>query len=220
MTRGFVLVYILAPDPVDRNKPQSTLYGETEPLLHREGVRALIGQALREAREQYSLTQDQIAAAVYVSPKTVSAIETGRRNLTPDLLSRLTQQLDNPWLTMEAVAEVTGGAYCTPRLDGDEVDLHRASVWAKTLEELHEAQEALTRLCLVNKPRPDDGRREAVREAMLQLLDARVAMDHMIAVACQDFGLSVCGLYAEHREKLENRGYVRRQKKSRPKAAR
>lgn len=178
----------------------------------------MIGQVLRETREQYSLTQDQVAAIGYVSSKTISAVETGRRNLTTDLLARLTQQLDNPWLTMEAVAEVTGGAYCTPRLDGDEVDLHRASVWAKTLEELQEAQEALTRLCLVNKPRVDDGRREQVREALLQLLDARVAADHMIAVACCDFGLSLNGLYAEHREKLEQRGYV--QKKSRPKAAR
>lgn len=40
----------------------------------------------------------------------------------------------------------------------------------------------------------------------------------MIAVACEDFGLSVTGLYTEHREKLESRGYV--QKKSRTKAAR
>lgn len=111
-----------------------------------------IGQALREARERRGLTQEATGQAGYISGKMVSAIECGRRTVGPDVLERLATKLDYPRLYMEAAAEVTGGVYASPWLDGDGVDLHRASVWAKTCEELNEAIKAVSSADVINAP--------------------------------------------------------------------
>jgi len=181
-----------------------------------------IGEVLREARMQLGITQEQISGIAYVSPKTVSAYETGRRTVSPEVMEVLVKELDDPRLTMEAAATVTGGVYCSPWLDGERVDLHRASVWAKVLEELEEAMHAVGAVCLVNRPQKGDNEAiERVQESLMQLLDARVAIDHYAAVICKDFGLSITAVYQAHRRKLESRGYVKpRQKKAATKAVR
>ena len=174
-----------------------------------------IGEAIRQARAQLGITQQDVGGIAYISPKTVSAIECGRRRIDPDVLGTLVQQLDHPRLTMEAVATVTGGAYCSPWLDGDGVDLHRTSVWAKALEELQEAAEAVAAARVANRPhRATEAEREQVRESLMQVLDARVAIDHYVAVVCEEYQISVGQLYQAHREKLEQRGYVRAKKRA------
>ena len=181
-----------------------------------------IGDVLREARLQLGITQEQVGGIAYISPKTVSAYETGRRTVAPEVMEVLVKQLDHPRLCMEAAAAVTGGAYCSPWLDGERVDFHRVSVWAKVLEELEEAKQAVGAVCLVNYPQADDCETmQRVQESLMQLLDARVAIDHYAAVICRDFGLSISAVYQAHRVKLESRGYVKpRQKKAATKAVR
>lgn len=181
-----------------------------------------IGEVLREARQQLGITQEQVGGIAYISPKTVSAYETGRRAVTPEVMEVLVKQLDHPRLCMEAAATITGGAYCSPWLDGERVDLHRVSVWAKVLEELEEAMRAVGAVCLVNHPQTDDCEAmQRVQESIMQLLDARVAVDHYVAVICRDFDLSISAVYQAHRRKLESRGYVKpRQKKAATKAVR
>lgn len=169
-----------------------------------------LGQALREARERRCLTQEAVGRVGFISGKMVSAIECGRRLAGPDVLERLTTKLDHPRLYMEAAAGVTGGVYCTPWLDGDGVDLHRASVWAKTCEELNEAIKAVSGADVINAPnRADETHRQKVHYSMIQALDARVAIDHYLAVMCEEYGFSILAVYQEHRRKLESRGYVK-----------
>lgn len=168
-----------------------------------------IGQALREARERWGMTQETAGQIGYVSNKMVSAIECGRRAAGPDVLERLATTLDYPRLYMEAAAEVTGGVYASPWLDGDSVDLHRTSVWAKTCEELQEAIKVVSAADVVNAPsRADEAHRQAVHDSMIQILDARVAIDHYLAVMCEEYGFSILAVYQEHRRKLESRGYI------------
>ncbi len=110
---------------------------------------------------------------------------------------------------MELVAEVTGGAYSSPWLDGENADLHRVCVWAKACEEIAEAHKKLSETDLISSPyRSGETRRQEVWESLLEALDARVAIDHYVAVVCETFGFSVSELYREHRKKLENLGYV------------
>lgn len=189
--------------------------------LRGKGVNELaIGDMIREARQQMGITQAAAAGVAFVSPKTVSAIECGRRGIDPSVLGALVRQLDNPRLCMEAAAEITGGAYCSPWLDGEGVDLHRTSVWAKALEELREAAETMAATRLANQPvKASEHERNQVRESLVQVLDARVAIDHYVAIVCREFGVSVTGLYREHREKLEGRGYVRARKRAAQRAA-
>ena len=173
-----------------------------------------IGEALRDARERLGLTQEETGRVGFISNKMISAIECGRRTAGPDVLERLATTLDDPRLYMEAAAEVTGGVYCTPWLDGEGVDLHRTSVWAKTCEELREAIKAVMDADVVNAPsRADEDHRQAVHNSMIQVLDARVAIDHYVAVMCEEYGYSIREVYEAHRLKLESRGYIRPQKK-------
>ena len=179
-----------------------------------------IGEVIREARLQLGITQEQAGGIAFVSSKTISSYECGRRHIAPEVLGVLVQQLDNPRLCMEAAAQITGGAYCSPWLDGEGVDLHRTSVWAKTLEELQEAACAVAATKVANRPqRAVESELAQVRESLMQVLDARVAIDHYVAVICQEYGESIGATYKAHREKLESRGYVQRQKKTAPRGA-
>lgn len=174
-----------------------------------------IGEVIKQARLQLGITQEQAGGIAFVSSKTISSYECGRRSIAAEVLGVLVRQLDNPRLTMEAAAEITGGAYCTPWLDGDGVDLHRTSVWAKALEELQEAVSAVGATRVANRPqRATETELAQVRESLMQVLDARVAIDHYVAIICQEYGISISATYRAHREKLENRGYVQKQKKT------
>lgn len=83
------------------------------------------------------------------------------------------------------------------------MDLHRTSVWAKTCEELNEAIKAASSADVINAPSKAD---EAHRR---QILDARVAIDHYVAVICEEYGFSILAVYQKHRQKLESRGYTK-----------
>lgn len=169
-----------------------------------------IGKALREARESKGLTQEAIGRAGFISSKMVSAIECGRRAASADVLERLATHLDHPRFYIEAAAEITGGTYCSPWLDGDGVDLHRTSVWAKTCKELQEAIKAVSAADVVNAPsRADEAHRQIVHDSMIQVLDVRVAIDHYLAVMCEEYRYSILAVFQEHCQKLESRGYTK-----------
>lgn len=168
------------------------------------------GQALREARLKRGVTQQALGSEAYVSDSLISDIEHGRRKGSKEIRAALARALDYAKLYMEAAEEVTGGVYCTPWLDGDGVDLHRTSVWAKTCEELQEAIKVVSAADVVNAPsRADESHRQAIHDSMIQVLDARVAIDHYLAVMCEEYGFSILAVYQEHRQKLESRGYTK-----------
>jgi len=179
-----------------------------------------IGEVIREARLQLGITQEQVGSMTYISSKTVSAIECGRRHISPEALGALVQQMDNPRLAMEAAVAITGGSYGSPWLDGKGVDLHRASVQLKTVEELQEARSSIGAVRVANRPESATAEELAdVERSVMQALDARVAIDHYIAVICSEYGISMARVHRAHREKLEQRGYVRRQKETAPRGA-
>lgn len=174
-------------------------------------IKVPFGDALREAHESMGLTQEAVGAIGYVSGKMISAIECGRRNAAPDTMQRITAALDNPRLYLEAAEEITGGVFATPWLDGD-VDLHRTSVWAKVIEELEEAKVTVEGTKVINK-KLDASTKSQVLESMIQVLDARVAIDHYISVMCTEYGFSVKEVFEEHKDKLQKKGYIKIDKK-------
>lgn len=172
------------------------------------------GEVLRQARELKNLTQKDVGNMSFCSDRTISAFETGKRSMPIDTIARIATQLDYPRLFMEAAEEVTGGVYCSPWLDGEEVDLYRTSVWAKTIEELFEAEKSLENTRLINKKNDDESRAQ-IFESMMQALDARVAIDHYVAVICSEYQFSIQQVFVEHYRKLENRGYIKPRQKNR-----
>ena len=71
--------------------------------------------------------------------------------MQPNISKYFAEKHNNPWVALEAAAEYTG--WGPVKLDGEMVDLHRASVAMKTKEELTEALEAIESVCVVNHPR-------------------------------------------------------------------
>lgn len=173
-----------------------------------------VSTALRHARRRRGLRLRDVGREIYLSPKTVSAIETGRRRLPHDLAPRLARALEDPELVAALAAEVTGGM-AAPWLNGERVDLHRASVRIKAIEELSEAIEALAK-CepIVNCRCADDldepGRR-LVAEAVHHSVEAETAARTVVGVLCQTYGLSLAQVYREHILELQAKGYVRRE---------
>jgi len=146
-----------------------------------------IGAVIEQICLAKNLTQKELGNIGNISPKTVSAIKLGRRNAAKDVLNSWAEKLDCPRLYLEMVHEAGGGVYGTKWLDGENVDLHRMSVFTKVNEELKEALEALevTERLIINYPgRTSDEEKTKIKEVLMQCLDARVAIDTLVAVKC------------------------------------
>lgn len=173
-----------------------------------------VSTALKKAREAKNLKQEAVGQEIYLSAKMISAIERGRRKLPKDASPKVATMLDDPELYAALQAQATGGV-ASPWLDGDRVDLHRSSVRDKTIEELSEAIEALSKArMLVNaKDASDldaDGLKQ-IKEALHQLVEAQTACQVAIGVLCKQYNLSMAQVYRDHISELITKGYVRKE---------
>lgn len=168
-----------------------------------------IGERIQEARLASELTQEQLALDFHLSKQMVSHVERGRRKLPKDVMPKAIETLDCGFVAVAAASEVTGGAWVT-KLDGDHVDLHRSSVRAKTEEELHEALNAISSVCVANHPSgmKEEDRRQ-LEEALIQAIDAITALTHYVSVICRDYRFSWNKLWKIHRSKLKARKFIK-----------
>lgn len=175
-----------------------------------------VGQAIREVRLARGLRQGDVAGQVYVSREMFAKVEQGKRRIAADVQPRVARQLDDPRVCMELAAEATGGIGPV-YLDGERVDLHRASVKDKAVEELAEAIEALSRARKLTNARgpddlDDDGRKQ-LADVLHELVEAQTAIGMTIAVLCRTYKVSLKGLYDAHRAELAAKGYIARKNK-------
>lgn len=179
-----------------------------------------VGTALKAARERVGLRQVDVGRTIYLSDKTISAYEAGRRRVPKHTAPRLALELDDPRLYMEMTEELCGGVMAPIYLDGENVDLHRASVRDKCVEELSEGIEALAKArAMVNARSGDqlnDIDRQQLKKALHELVEAQTAIGMMIAVICETYGFSVAEVYKQHRQELAAKGYISGQKKKAP----
>lgn len=170
----------------------------------------VVSEAIKEARLKNNLTQEELGQMGYISLKTVSAIECGRRNIAPDVLGEITRKLDNPRLYMEAADEITGGVFGVPWLNGENVDLHRASVKEKVVEELEEAISAISNIKVMNNPKAcKEEQLNKIYKSIEEVIDVYVAAAHYVAVMCDEYGFNIKSLFQEQRRKLIKNGYLR-----------
>jgi transcriptional regulator with XRE-family HTH domain len=164
--------------------------------------------ALREARNETDMTQQQLSFEIFESREAISQQENGRYKVQPNISNYFTNEHDNPWVALEAAAEYT--SWGPIKLDGDYVDLHRASVTTKTKEELDEALKAIGSVCVANSPKSmKDFEKQELEESLIQAIDAIVALTHYVAVICKEYGFSWLKLWNRHRTKLYSKGYLR-----------
>jgi DNA-binding XRE family transcriptional regulator len=165
--------------------------------------------AVKAARKAANMTQQQLSFEIYESRESVSHQENGRYRVQPNISKYFAEKHNNPWVALEAAAEYTG--WGPVKLDGEMVDLHRASVAMKTKEELTEALEAIESVCVANHPRSiGEFDRKQLEEAILQAIDAIVALTQYVAVICLDYGFSWLDMWKKHRTKLKAKGFIKR----------
>lgn len=93
-----------------------------------------VANRLRELRQQYGLTQEQLARDLDVTRHTILALEVGRYVPSIELALKLAAYFDQPletifWLPEEEVADLRGFArqYVRPALAGQEESSHEES---------------------------------------------------------------------------------------------
>jgi transcriptional regulator with XRE-family HTH domain len=165
--------------------------------------------AVKEARKNANMTQQQLSFELFESRESISHQENGRYRVQPNISKYFAERHNNPWVALEAAAEYTG--WGPVKLDGEVVDLHRASVAMKTKEELTEALEAIESVCVANHPQSiKEFDRKQLEEAILQAIDAIVALTQYVAVICHDYGFSWLDMWKKHRTKLKAKGFIKR----------
>ena len=171
--------------------------------------RGRAADAVKSARQATGMTQQQLSFEIYESREAVSQQENGRYRVQPNISKYFAEKHNNPWVALEAAAEYTG--WGPVKLDGEVVDLHRASVAMKTKEELNEALQAIESVCVANHPRAiREYDKQHLEEAILQAIDAIVALTQYVAVICMDYGFSWFKMWQRHRIKLQTKGFIKR----------
>jgi DNA-binding XRE family transcriptional regulator len=171
--------------------------------------RGRAADAVKAARKAANMTQQQLSFEIYESRESISHQENGRYRVQPNISKYFAEKHNNPWVALEAAAEYTG--WGPVKLDGEMVDLHRASVAMKTKEELTEALEAIESVCVANHPRSiGEFDKRHLEEAILQAIDAIVALTQYVAVICVDYGFSWFKMWQKHRVKLQSKGFIRK----------
>lgn len=180
--------------------------GEPSSRNHREGVKTLtIPQALRISRIYREMSQADVD--VPLSQQMKSAIERGQRLVPTDIAPVLAAQLDHPALYAEMARELTG--FGPAWLDGPNVDLHRAAVREKCMEELREAMQAMDKHAGYLLPDAMTDRQQKERyEHLLQAMDGLVALYTYIGTQCLEYGYSMAQVSRDHYAKLRGRRYV------------
>lgn len=166
-------------------------------------------EALSNVRKQAALSQREVAAELYVERSTLSKMELGGRAVSPDVMRRANELFDDPRLLIESQGEVANGA-AVPWLNN--VDLHRAAVHIKSVEEIEEAMLAIksgARTLMKQNDQLSEAEKELVKQAIMESIEAITALTHYAAVLCQTYEFSWTGMWRDHRKHLKSKLYIK-----------
>jgi len=172
-----------------------------------------IGTVIKEARERYGVSQEDMKGIIHYSRETLSKIETGQRRLPEDTLPRLARW--SPMVALEIAAEHTGGTLPLIRLDGD-IDRHPVAMTQKAIEEGGEFLDSARELRLINKTSRDKlttEDREKFMAARLEAWEDVICKLEWLTETAEVYGFDMA---EEHRQvvgKLEAAGYKKPEKK-------
>lgn len=174
----------------------------------------MISDAIREARELKGISQKDLGNGSFLSYKTISAIETGRRPVTKENLKNICNELDDPRVYMEAISQICGDVFSVYWLDGKCADLHRASVKEKIIEELSEAIRAINLTKVYKNPAClNDEELKVVEKSIQETIDVYRAAALYIAVMCREFNLDIKEMFQIQTKKLIERRYLKEGRK-------
>lgn len=165
------------------------------------------GPALEQALKRSGDTREKAGLIVNADASLVGKIARGSRKASKPVMRAAVEHYDDGQLFLAAAAEVTGGA-SAPWLDN--VDLHRASVLIKTLEEMREVLDA-SGLAPISKTNEqiNDTERQRIKRLLMETVEAITALTHLAAVLCKEYSFSWLGTWKEHRAELKAKKYMK-----------
>lgn len=160
---------------------------------------------MKEMRE--GETQQQIAMGLNVTRESVSAYENGRARLPQDIAQKMMEKKANPWFALAIRNEYTKTGPI--RLNGPNFDGHRSAIREKTIEELKEVTGTLEAFSFA-KPLQNisDWERPKVDVLAEHIVEAVTALEHTLAVLCEEAGLCYNEVWKRHYVELQAKGYV------------
>ncbi|MDT9719177.1 helix-turn-helix domain-containing protein [Paenibacillus sp. ClWae2A] len=166
-----------------------------------------IGNILHEYRKEHGMTQEEFSERLLLDRSSIAKVESGKRQAPKGMAMQAAVAFDDPRLYLAAQEEVTGGAI-TPWLDN--VDLHRASVLFKTVEEMKEVL-ALTSEVPISKTGDQltEADRVIMKRLLMETVEAITALTHFAAVLCKEYSFSWFGIWKEHRAELKAKKYMK-----------
>lgn len=165
------------------------------------------GPALHEALQRKGETRGAAGQAAHVDPSLIGKIINGSRKPSKEVMQHTVAHYDDAQLYIAAAGEVTGGAHA-PWLNN--VDLHRASVLFKTVEEMKEVLE-LTSEAPISKTADQltESDRVLMKRLLMETVEAITALTHFAAVLCKEYSFSWLATWKEHRADLKAKKYMK-----------
>jgi len=163
--------------------------------------------ALEEVLKRTGDTLAKAGKATNVDGSQIGKIIKGSRKPSKEVMKQATQHYDDGQLYIAAAGEVTGGAFA-PWLDN--VDLHRASVLFKTVEEMKEVL-TLSAEVPISKTADQltDSERQNMKHLLMETVEAITALTHFAAVLCKEYSFSWLATWKEHRADLKAKKYMK-----------
>ncbi|WP_342435961.1 helix-turn-helix transcriptional regulator [Paenibacillus sp. FSL L8-0436] len=164
-------------------------------------------EALREVMQRKGDTLANAGRAAHVDGSQIGKIVKGTRKASRPVMKAAVEHYDDGQLFLAAAAEVTGGAF-TPWLDN--VDLHRASVLFKSLEEIQEVRDASS-IAPISKTNAqiNETERQQIKRLLMETVEAITALTHLAAAICKEYSFSWLATWKEHRAELKSKKYLK-----------
>lgn len=167
-----------------------------------------VGKHLKETRSNCGKTQQQLSQELNICRESVSAYETERAKLPPDISKELVKKYDDPFFAMKLANEFTGTMGVV--LDGMYVDTHRSSVREKAIEELREALLSIENISVANHPKSITlFDKEELETSLQESIDAIISLTYFVAIICTEYEISWCDMWTQQYEKLKAKGFVK-----------
>lgn len=167
-----------------------------------------IGHSLKIMREQYGLTQDDVASMLNVSQQLVSHMETGRRKMQQDIAQTSLQKFDDPVYFLDVIYELSGG-YTSPVVRGKNIEWHRLALEEFAIQQAQEAINILNEVSFVKPPgETSDAEYERVKHVIDELLDAEVAISNLKAILAKEYQISLKERFQQRKPYWRAKGWI------------
>ncbi|QWH66199.1 XRE family transcriptional regulator [Bacillus wiedmannii] len=168
-----------------------------------------IGKEVAMARKRKGITQEQLSLEIPVSRESIAKYETEKRKLPEDLRKCITEGIDDPQLFFKMWSEATGYV-SIPFFNGELIDLHPASMRYMVHQETNEVLEQLNTVCWFKPSQTwSESEKEELKKVMHEILDATGSMMSLVAVLCDQYGISMKEVFKYWKVSLRARKYIK-----------